>query len=131
MLSKSKTDKLDEYKEELLALQMGRKNYQNADDCWKKLSDYAEKVSPDRLQLASADPEVTKRRGVLLESFLVYLFEENRHAFAALPQYKVMCEEYVSELIKASETILHREQNALEENEKLKARIAELEAGRG
>lgn len=130
MLSRSKTDKLDEYRSELLAIQMGEKNTPT-NDCWSRLTDYAAKVSPDRLQLAVEDSAVAAKRDALLSSFLVYLFEEHRHAFAALPQYRDMCEEYVSALINASETILQQEKSAMEENEQLKKRIAELEAANG
>ena len=94
---------------------------------WQKLSDACAKMSSDQLNFVSTHDEVIKAKSAMMEAFNLYLFERFKEEFATTEMFAKCCDDYVDKIIDTASNYSESITKTLDENEKLKAKIAELE----
>ena len=94
---------------------------------WQKLSDACAKMSADQLNFVSNNDEVTEAKSRMMEAFNLYLFERFKEEFATTEMFTKCCDDYVDKIIDTANNYSESITKTLDENEKLKAKIAELE----
>lgn len=94
---------------------------------WQKLSDYCGKMSADQQNFVNNNPKVQESRAKMMEAFSLYLFERLKDEFVQLDSFRKLCDDYVDTVINTSKEYSERVAHAVNENENLKSRIAELE----
>jgi phage-related minor tail protein len=94
---------------------------------WQKLSDACAKMSADQLNFVSNNDEVTQAKSRMMEAFNLYLFERFKEEFATTEMFAKCCDNYVDKIIDTASNYSESITKTLDENEKLKAKIAELE----
>ena len=94
---------------------------------WQKLSDACAKMSSDQLNFVSNNDEVTEAKSRMMEAFNLYLFERFKEEFATTEMFAKCCDDYVDKIIDTASNYSESITKTLDENEKLKAKIAELE----
>lgn len=120
-----KLSEIETYKQELNRL------YSKVDSApsgyWNRLSDYTAKMSPDQQAFVNSDETVISAKGAMFEAFSLYLFEKFKDDFCNIDNFKTLCDNYVDSVIKAGSSYEGHVTQTLDENKKLKQRIAELE----
>ena len=99
----------------------------NKSSYWQKLSDACTKMSADQLNFVSNNDEVTQAKSRMMEAFNLYLFERFKEEFATTEMFTKCCDDYVDKIIDTASNYSESITKTLDENEKLKAKIAELE----
>jgi uncharacterized coiled-coil DUF342 family protein len=94
---------------------------------WLKLSDECGKMSADQLNYVSTHEEVIKAKSQMMEAFNLYLFEKYKEEFAEAEMFKKYCDDYIDKIADVASNYSESITKTLDENEKLKAKIAELE----
>lgn len=96
-------------------------------DVWQKLTDYYNKISSDqRLFVENHEAVITAQRQ-MLEAFSLFLFTKFKNEMSQEATFRKFCDTYVDTVIATGETYQERISAIVDENEMLKARIAELE----
>jgi phage-related minor tail protein len=103
------------------------KTQPNNTSYWQKLSDECSKMSADQLNYVSNNDEVTQAKSRMMEAFNLYLFERFKEEFASTEMFTKCCDDYVDKIIDTASNYSESITKTLDENEKLKAKIAELE----
>lgn len=112
--------------EQRLAQEEGR-SLSDKSSYWLKLSGYCENMSTDQLNFINNNKNVQQKRMLMMEAFNLYLFEKFKEEFAALEKIQPICDDYIDAIIDCSKEYSEKAIHAVEENENLKAKIAELE----
>lgn len=94
---------------------------------WQKLSDTCSKMSADQLNYVSNNEEVIATKSKMMEAFNLYLFERFKEEFASAEMFTKYCDEYVDKITDIASNYSESIAKTLDENEKLKAKIAKLE----
>jgi cell division septum initiation protein DivIVA len=84
-------------------------------------------MSADQLNYVSNNDEVTQAKSRMKEAFNLYLFERFKEEFASTEMFTKCCDDYVDKIIDTASNYSESITKTLDENEKLKAKIAELE----
>lgn len=113
--------------EQKIAQIEGRSLKSNKSGYWQKLSSYCESMSADQLNFINNNANVQKKRLAVIEAFNLYLFEKYKEEFALIENIKPLCDEYIEAVTECSKEYSDKAIHAVEENENLKAKIAELE----
>lgn len=94
---------------------------------WQKLTDYCNKMSADQQNFVNNSKKVQDSRAVMMEAFILYLFERHKDEFIQLDNFRGLCDDYINSVIDTSKEYSVQVARTVDENEALKARIAELE----
>jgi len=94
---------------------------------WRRLSDYTARVSSDQLIYINHDSKVLEAKQAMMSAFVSYLFEKYKDEFYRFDSFQPLCDTYINSVIGAYDAYTERATEALDENEALKQRIAELE----
>ena len=94
---------------------------------WLKLSESCSKMSADQLNYVSNDEEVIEAKSRMMEAFNLYLFEKYKEEFAENEMFTKYCDDYIDKITDVASGYSENITKALSENEKLRAKIQELE----
>lgn len=94
---------------------------------WQKLTDYCNKMSVDQQIFVNSQEPVLTARQQLMEAFSMFLFEKYKNEFYQVGGFQQLCDTYIEIVINTGLSYAERAAGAIDENAKLKARIAELE----
>lgn len=113
--------------EQQIAQEEGKSPELNKSGYWQKLSSYCKNMSADQLNFINNNEKVRQKRALMMEAFNLYLFEKYKNEFSSLENVQPICDDYIDAITKCSEEYSEKAIHAVEENETLKAKIAELE----
>ena len=99
----------------------------NKQSYWLKLSEACAKMSADQLNYVSNADEVINAKSKMMEAFNLYLFETFKEEFASNDMFTHLCDEYIDKITDVASNYSESIIKTLDENEKLKAKIAQLE----
>ena len=102
-------------------------NPANSTSYWQKLSDCCSKMSADQLNYVSNNEEVIATKSKMMEAFNLYLFEKFKEEFANTEMFTKYCDDYIDKITDIAVNYSESIARTLDENEKLKAKIAKLE----
>jgi hypothetical protein len=94
---------------------------------WSILSSNCEKMSADQLNFINSNDKVIECKAKMMEAFNLFLFERYKEDFAQVETIRPICDEYVNTILQVADDYGDVMKRTLEENEKLKAKIQELE----
>ena len=94
---------------------------------WLKLSESCSKMSADQLNYVSNDEDVIQAKSRMMEAFNLYLFEKYKEEFAENEMFTKYCDDYIDKIADVANGYSENITKALSENEKLRAKIQELE----
>ena len=94
---------------------------------WLKLSESCSKMSADQLNYVSNDEDVRQAKSRMMEAFNLYLFEKYKEEFAENEMFTKYCDDYIDKITDVASGYSENITKALSENEKLRAKIQELE----
>ena len=94
---------------------------------WQKLSDCCSKMSADQFNYVSNNEEVIQTKSQMMDAFNLYLFEKYKEEFASTDMFTKVCDDYLDKVIDVASNYSESITKTLDENEKLKAKIAKLE----
>ena len=94
---------------------------------WLKLSEICSKMSADQLNYVSNDEEVIEAKSRMMDAFNLYLFETYKEQFAENEMFTKYCDDYIDKIADVASGYSENITKALSENEKLRAKIQELE----
>lgn len=95
---------------------------------WQKLADCCEKMSADQQAFVYSHKTVLHAKAALMDAFSLFLFEAYKEAFRqSNDSFQKLCDAYIDSIINASGEYSTKIAQSIEENEQLKARVAELE----
>ena len=126
MFNDGRVGEIEFYKQQL-AMVGQNKAPANQDVYWQKLTDYCNKMSADQQNFVNNSKKVQDSRAVMMEAFLLYLFERHKDEFIQLDNFRELCDDYINSVIDTSKEYSVQVARTVDENETLKARIAELE----
>lgn len=96
-------------------------------DCWQRLTDYYSKISSDQRLFVESHEAVIAAQRQLMEAFSLFLFMKFKGEMCQEAAFQKFCDTYVEAIIEAGNGYAERIASVLDENQELKARIAELE----
>lgn len=99
----------------------------NSTGYWQILSSNCEKMSADQLNFINSNNKVIECKAKMMEAFNLFLFEKYKDDFAQVETIRPICDEYINTILQVADDYGDVMKRTLEENEKLKARIEELE----
>ena len=99
----------------------------NSTGYWQILSSNCEKMSADQLNYINSNNKVIECKAKMMEAFNLFLFEKYKDDFAQVETIRPICDEYINTILQVADEYGDVMKRTLEENEKLKARIEELE----
>jgi hypothetical protein len=99
----------------------------NSTGYWSILSSNCEKMSADQLNFINSNDKVVECKAKMMEAFNLFLFERYKEDFAQVETIRPICDEYVNTILQVADDYGDVMKRTLEENEKLKAKIQELE----
>lgn len=99
----------------------------NSTGYWQILSSNCEKMSADQLNFINSNNKVIECKAKMMEAFNLFLFEKYKDDFAQAETIRPICDEYINTILQVADEYGDVMKRTLEENEKLKARIEELE----
>lgn len=99
----------------------------NSTGYWQILSSNCEKMSADQLNFINSNNKVIECKAKMMEAFNLFLFERYKDDFAQVETIRPICDEYINTILQVADEYGDVMKRTLEENEKLKARIEELE----
>lgn len=99
----------------------------NSSGYWQILSSNCEKMSADQLNFINSNNKVIECKAKMMEAFNLFLFERYKDDFAQVETIRPICDEYINTILQVADEYGDVMKRTLEENEKLKARIEELE----
>ena len=99
----------------------------NSTGYWQILSSNCEKMSADQLNFINSNTKVIECKAKMMEAFNLFLFEKYKDDFAQVETIRPICDEYINTILQVADEYGDVMKRTLEENEKLKARIEELE----
>lgn len=99
----------------------------NSSGYWSILSSNCEKMSADQLNFINSNDKVIECKAKMMEAFNLFLFERHKEEFAQVETLRPICDEYVNTILQVADDYGDVMKRTLEENEKLKAKIQELE----
>lgn len=99
----------------------------NSTGYWQILSSNCEKMSADQLNFINSNNKVIECKAKMMEAFNLFLFEKYKDDFAQVETIRPICDEYINTILQVADEYGDVMKRTLEENEKLKARIEELE----
>lgn len=102
-------------------------NTPGPNDYWQKLSDYYSKMSADQQNFVCSNEKVLASKAKMMEAFNLFIFERYKDEFVKLDGFRKLCDEYVDAVIAVSQEYSDYMTSTVEENESLKAKVAELE----
>jgi aspartyl/asparaginyl beta-hydroxylase (cupin superfamily) len=123
----SKTDKVGNIEYLERKLQELGESQANSASYWLKLSEHCSKLSSDQLKYVHNCDKVKKAKSKMMEAFNLFLFERYKEDFAQVETIRPICDEYVNTILQVADDYGDVMKRTLEENEKLKAKIQELE----
>lgn len=94
---------------------------------WQRLSDYYSKMSADQQNFVGSNKKVLNCKTKMMEAFGLFMFENYKDEFVKLDSFRKLCDDYVDAVIIAGQEYSEQMSKAAEENESLKAKVAELE----
>lgn len=94
---------------------------------WQRLSDYYSKMSADQQNFVCSNEKVLESKAKMMEAFNLFIFERYKDEFVKLDGFRKLCDEYVNAVIAVSQEYSEYMVSTAEENESLKAKVAELE----
>lgn len=126
MFNDERVGEIDYYKQQLAKLgQFPAQAMQEA--YWQKLTDYCNKMSADQQNFVNNNKKVQDSRAKMMEAFNLYLFERHKDEFIQLDNFRGLCDDYINSVINTGKEYSIQVARTVDENETLKARIAELE----
>lgn len=126
MFNDGRVGEIEYYKQQLANL--GQNNIPvKQESYWQKLTDYCSKMSADQQSFVNNSKEVKDSRAKMMEAFNLYLFERHKDEFIQLDNFRELCDNYVNSVINTGKEYSVQVARTVDENETLKARIAELE----
>lgn len=126
MFNDERVGEIDYYKQQLAKLgQFPAQVMQEA--YWQKLTDYCNKMSADQQNFVNNNKKVQDSRAKMMEAFNLYLFERHKDEFIQLDNFRGLCDDYINSVINTGKEYSVQVARTADENETLKARIAELE----
>lgn len=99
----------------------------NSTGYWQILSSNCEKMSADQLNFINSNNKVIECKAKMMEAFNLFLFERYKEDFAQVETIRPICDEYINIILQVADEYGDVMKRTLEENEKLKAKIQELE----
>lgn len=99
----------------------------NSTGYWSILSSNCEKMSADQLNFINSNDKVIECKAKMMEAFNLFLFERYKEDFAQVETIRPICDEYINTILQVADDYGDVMKRTLEENEKLKAKIQELE----
>ena len=99
----------------------------NSTGYWSILSSNCEKMSADQLNFINSNDKVIECKAKMMEAFNLFLFERYKEEFSQVETIRPICDEYVNTILQVADDYGDVMKRTLEENEKLKAKIQELE----
>lgn len=99
----------------------------NSTGYWQILSSNCEKMSADQLNFINSNNKVIECKAKMMEAFNLFLFEKYKDDFAQVETIRPICDEYINTILQVADEYGDVMKRTLEENEKLKAKIQELE----
>ena len=103
------------------------KTSSNSSGYWQILSSNCEKMSADQLNFINSNTKVIECKAKMMEAFNLFMFEKYKDDFAQVETIRPICDEYINTILQVADEYGDVMKRTLEENEKLKARIEELE----
>lgn len=126
MFNDGRVGEIEYYKQQLANL--GQNNVPvKQESYWQKLTDYCSKMGADQQSFVNNSKEVQDSRAKMMEAFNLYLFERHKDEFIQLDNFRELCDNYVNSVINTGKEYSVQVARTVDENETLKARIAELE----
>ena len=125
--SDNKVGLIEQYKQELKSIQNHSFTNSNNIGYWNRLTDYISKFSTDQLKFIDNNQQVIKAHNDMLNTFVQYLFEKNKDDFAALDEFRPVCDTYIDCVIKTASEYDDKVSEALNENAELKNKLKEYE----
>lgn len=126
MFNDGRVGEIEYYKQQLANL--GQNNVPvKQESYWQKLTDYCSKMGADQQSFVNNSKEVQDSRAKMMEAFNLYLFERYKDEFIQLDNFRELCDNYVNSVINTGKEYSVQVARTVDENETLKARIAELE----
>lgn len=120
-----KASEIEEYKQELNRLYNKTNNKTSA--YWNRLGDYTAKMSPDQQVFVNKSQDVIDAKNEMFNGFSLYLFERFKDDFCQIDSFRPLCDRYIDSVINTGNTYEGQVAQAMDENQKLKQRISELE----
>lgn len=126
MFNDERVGEIEYYKQQLATL--GQNNVLvKQESYWQKLTDYCSKMSADQQSFVNNSQKVQDSRTMMMEAFMLFLFERHKDEFIQLDNFRGLCDDYVNSVIDTSKEYSAQVAKTANENKSLKARIAELE----
>ena len=125
MFNNKRVGVMDEYKD-MLGI-AGDLNSPVPNGYWQRLSDYYSKMSADQQNFVCSNEKVLESKAKMMEAFNLFIFERYKDEFVKLDGFRKLCDEYVDAVIAVSQEYSDYMTSTVEENESLKAKVAELE----
>lgn len=94
---------------------------------WQKLSDYYSKMSADQQNFVNSNKKVLKYKAKMMEAFSLFIFERYKDDFVQLNCFRKLCDDYVDAVIASGQEYSEQIAKIVDENQALKAKVAELE----
>lgn len=94
---------------------------------WQKLSDYYSRMSADQQNFVSSNEKVLESKAKMMEAFSLFMFERYKDEFIKLDSFRKLCDDYVNTVIATGQEYSEQIAKTVNENESLKAKVAELE----
>lgn len=94
---------------------------------WQKLSDYYSRMSADQQNFVSNNEKVLESKAKMMEAFSLFMFERYKDEFIKLDSFRKLCDDYVNTVIATGQEYSEQIAKTVNENESLKAKVAELE----
>lgn len=126
MFNDGRVGEIEYYKQQLATL--GQNNVLvKQESYWQKLTDYCSKMSADQQSFVNNSQKVQDSRAMMMEAFMLFLFERHKDEFIQLDNFRGLCDDYINSVIDTSKEYSAQVARTADENKSLKARIAELE----
>lgn len=103
-------------------------SFLNNSTYWNKYDSVLNDMSAEQKQFVSKNENVLKKKGVMLNAFLDYLFEQYKDSFVSVQNgiYKPVAEEYIESVKAARDSYISRSEQLESENAELKKQLKEL-----
>ena len=102
---------------------------QNKSAAWRRFDDTVNAMSPEQRVWVSKQDSVVKAENAMMSSFLEYLFNQHREAFASVEdgRYGKLVEDYINAIQITGTSYVSRAEQLEKENKDLRERLRRLE----
>lgn len=103
-------------------------SFLNNSTYWVKYDNILNGMSNEQKQFVAKNEEVKKKKGVMINAFIDYLFEQYKDSFVSVQDgaYKPIADDYIESVKKAGDSYVSRAEQLENENEQLKRQLKEL-----